>query len=92
LHKYTSNFEGCSWKDMVAMDDAALDAKGVSALGARRKMLKIFEVVKAKMGMPTSGNSGNSDGGLSPGGGDDDRSVSPGATSAAESDTQIGQN
>jgi hypothetical protein len=29
---------------MVTMDDAALEAIGVAALGARRKMLKIFEV------------------------------------------------
>ncbi|KAG8696420.1 hypothetical protein FRC11_000737, partial [Ceratobasidium sp. 423] len=40
LHKYTPNFEGMHWKDMVAMDEAALEAKGVAALGARRKMLK----------------------------------------------------
>ena len=56
LHKYTPNFEGMSWKDMVAMDEAALEAKGVAALGARRKMLKTFEVVRKKMGIdpPTS--------------------------------------
>jgi hypothetical protein len=29
---------------MVMMDEAALEAKGVSALGARRKLLKVFEV------------------------------------------------
>ena len=56
LHKYTPNFEGMSWTDMVAMDEAALEAKGVAALGARRKMLKTFEVVRKKMGIdpPTS--------------------------------------
>ena len=51
LHKYTPNFEGVSWKEMVAMDEAALEAKGVAALGARRKMLKTFEVVRKKMGI-----------------------------------------
>ncbi|KIY71817.1 hypothetical protein CYLTODRAFT_368709 [Cylindrobasidium torrendii FP15055 ss-10] len=51
LHKYTPNFEGMHWKDMVMMDDAALDAKGVAALGARRKMLKTFELVRKKMGL-----------------------------------------
>ena len=51
LHKYTPNFEGAKWQDMVMMDEAALEAKGVSALGARRKMLKTFEVVRKKMGM-----------------------------------------
>jgi hypothetical protein len=51
LHKYTHNFEGRTWKDMVVMDEAALVAQGVAALGARRKMLKTFEVVRRKMGI-----------------------------------------
>ena len=51
LHKYTPNFEGARWQDMVVMDEAALEAKGVSALGARRKMLKTFEIVRKKMGI-----------------------------------------
>ncbi|KZO96758.1 hypothetical protein CALVIDRAFT_514049 [Calocera viscosa TUFC12733] len=51
LHKYTPNFEGMDWKDMVMMDEAALEKKGVAALGARRKMLKTFEVVRQKMGL-----------------------------------------
>jgi len=59
LHKYTPNFEGMNWKDMVVMDEAALEAKGVAALGARRKMLKTFETVRAKMGIdsPSAGAS-----------------------------------
>ncbi|KAG5640322.1 hypothetical protein DXG03_008122 [Asterophora parasitica] len=58
LHKYTPNFEGAKWQDMVLMDEAALEAKGVAALGARRKMLKTFELVRKKMGIddgPASG-------------------------------------
>ncbi|KAF5340636.1 hypothetical protein D9611_007488 [Ephemerocybe angulata] len=51
LHKYTPNFEGANWRDMVMMDEAALEAKGVAALGARRKMLKTFELVRKKMGI-----------------------------------------
>jgi hypothetical protein len=51
LHKYTPNFEGARWQDMVVMDEAALEAKGVAALGARRKMLKTFELVRKKMGI-----------------------------------------
>ncbi|KAJ8523202.1 hypothetical protein ONZ45_g307 [Pleurotus djamor] len=51
LHKYTPNFEGVKWRDMVLMDEAALEAKGVAALGARRKMLKTFEIVRRKMGI-----------------------------------------
>jgi len=58
LHKYTPNFEGSTWQEMVLMDEAQLEAKGVAALGARRKMLKTFEFVRKKMGIeggPPSG-------------------------------------
>jgi len=46
-----------NWKDMVILDEAQLEAKGVAALGARRKMLKTFEVVRKKMNIefPTGG-------------------------------------
>ncbi|KAH8984730.1 hypothetical protein EDB92DRAFT_2092082 [Lactarius akahatsu] len=40
-----------TWKEMVVMDEQALEAQGVVALGARRKMLKTFEVVRKKMGI-----------------------------------------
>lgn len=40
LHKYTPTFEKYKWEDMIKMDDAALEQAGVSALGARRKLLK----------------------------------------------------
>ncbi|KAG2203773.1 hypothetical protein INT47_012706, partial [Mucor saturninus] len=46
LHKYNSIFENMRWQDMVKLDDAGLQAKGVAALGARRKMLKVFENVR----------------------------------------------
>ncbi|KAJ3869078.1 hypothetical protein EV359DRAFT_30823 [Lentinula novae-zelandiae] len=51
LHKYTPNFEGMKWQDMVVLDEAQLEGKGVAALGARRKMLKTFELVRKKMGI-----------------------------------------
>jgi hypothetical protein len=54
LHKYTSNFEKSNWREMVAMDDAALEAQGVAALGARRKLLKVFENVRNLQGIPVS--------------------------------------
>ncbi|KAH9950651.1 hypothetical protein B0H21DRAFT_503283 [Amylocystis lapponica] len=62
LHKYTPNFENVTWQEMVGMDEAALEAKGVAALGARRKMLKTFEVVRKKMGIdpPASATPSNS--------------------------------
>lgn len=46
LHKYNPIFESMKWQDMIKLDDDALAAKGVAALGARRKMLKMFEQVK----------------------------------------------
>jgi hypothetical protein len=55
LHKYTPNFEGMAWREMVIMDEKALEDKGVAALGARRKMLKTFEAVRNKMGMTMPG-------------------------------------
>jgi hypothetical protein len=36
---------------MVVIDEQTLEAQGVAALGARRKMLKTFEVVRRKMGI-----------------------------------------
>lgn len=45
LHKYTDNFRSTSWQQLVDYDDAKLQEMGVSALGARRKLLKAFESV-----------------------------------------------
>ncbi|KAF8442806.1 hypothetical protein L210DRAFT_866122 [Boletus edulis BED1] len=53
LHKYTPNFERMKWEDIVMLDDAGLEAKGVAALGARRKMLKTFEGIRKRMGLET---------------------------------------
>lgn len=46
LHKYTSLFETMKWQEIIQMDDEKLTEKGVAALGARRKMLKVFDQVK----------------------------------------------
>ncbi|KAI8139980.1 hypothetical protein BJV82DRAFT_624651 [Fennellomyces sp. T-0311] len=55
LHKYNSIFETMKWQDMVKLDDEALTAKGVAALGARRKMLKVFEQIKQHCDKNVSG-------------------------------------
>lgn len=65
LHKYTPNFEGSNWREMVMMDDRALEEKGVAALGARRKMLKTFEAVRLKYGMEAPPNAQQSSGSTS---------------------------
>jgi hypothetical protein len=49
LHKYAAQFEGISWKDMVHLTDEQLQARGVQALGARRKLLKVFEMVRVEL-------------------------------------------
>lgn len=41
LHKYTDNLKDLEWKDLVELDDKGLEDRGVNALGARRKMLKV---------------------------------------------------
>ncbi|PHH67481.1 hypothetical protein CDD82_1446 [Ophiocordyceps australis] len=46
LHKYTDNLKDMKWNDLIELDDRALENRGVNALGARRKMLKVFEQVK----------------------------------------------
>ncbi|KAF7298164.1 SAM domain-containing protein [Mycena chlorophos] len=51
LHKYTACFEGMTWQEMVELDEATLEAKGVAALGARRRLIKTFDNVKEKMGL-----------------------------------------
>lgn len=48
LHKYTDNLKDLKWTELVELDDAQLEARGVNALGARRKMLKVFEQVKGR--------------------------------------------
>jgi hypothetical protein len=42
LHKYTDNLKGLRWKDLVELDDDGLEKLGVKAIGARRKMLKVW--------------------------------------------------
>lgn len=47
LHKYTDCLKDIYWKDLIELNDAQLEEKGVKALGARRKLLKAFDAVKA---------------------------------------------
>jgi hypothetical protein len=41
LHKYTDNLKDLPWTEVVKLDDKGLEDRGVNALGARRKMLKV---------------------------------------------------
>lgn len=51
LHKYTVCFDGLTWQEMVVLDDEALEKRGIATLGARRRLMRTFEIVKRKMGM-----------------------------------------
>ncbi|PYH82975.1 hypothetical protein BO82DRAFT_49134 [Aspergillus uvarum CBS 121591] len=46
LHKYTENLKDLKWTELVELSDKALEERGVNALGARNKMLKVFEQVR----------------------------------------------
>lgn len=46
LHKYTECLKDIPWRELVELDNDELEARGVIALGARRKLLKAFQVVK----------------------------------------------
>lgn len=41
LHKYTDNLKDLKWQELIELDDDGLEKRGVNALGARRKMLKV---------------------------------------------------
>jgi hypothetical protein len=51
LHKYTACFDGLPWQELVNLDDSALEDRGIAALGARRRLLRMFEHVRKVMGM-----------------------------------------
>lgn len=41
LHKYTENLKDLKWTELIELDDKGLEERGVNALGARNKMLKV---------------------------------------------------
>lgn len=41
LHKYTDNLKDLKWQELIMLSDEDLEKRGVNALGARRKMLKV---------------------------------------------------
>ncbi|KAG0756679.1 hypothetical protein G6F21_010767 [Rhizopus arrhizus] len=46
LHKYGHAFIGLDWKQVVRMSDQDMIDAGVNTIGARRKLLKVFENVQ----------------------------------------------
>ncbi|KAG0182492.1 Flap-structured DNA-binding and RNA-binding protein [Apophysomyces sp. BC1034] len=46
LHKYGHAFEGLQWQQVVRMSDEDMIHAGVNTIGARRKLLKVFENVQ----------------------------------------------
>lgn len=51
LHKYTGCFDGLTWQEMICLDDAGLEGRGIAALGARRRLIRTFEIARKKMGL-----------------------------------------
>jgi hypothetical protein len=47
LHKYTDCLKDIPWRELIELDNDQLEERGVVALGARRKLLKAFDVVKS---------------------------------------------
>ncbi|EDO15744.1 hypothetical protein Kpol_1049p1 [Vanderwaltozyma polyspora DSM 70294] len=45
LHKYSEALKGKNWVELIYLDDGKLEVLGVTALGARRKLLKAFAIV-----------------------------------------------
>lgn len=46
LHKYTPVLGTIPWRQLIQMNETELEQRGVSALGARGKLMKAFEVVR----------------------------------------------
>lgn len=46
LHKYSDALSSKKWEELIYLDDETLEKMGISALGARRKLLKAFAIVK----------------------------------------------
>lgn len=46
LHKYSDSLKSKRWDELIYLDDETLEKMGISALGARRKLLKAFAVVR----------------------------------------------
>jgi hypothetical protein len=44
LHKYTDIFQHDDWRRMIFLTDQDLERRGVTTVGARRKLLKVFEL------------------------------------------------
>ena len=49
LHKYAPLFENMSWTEMIELSDEGLERIGMAALGARRKILKAFDMVRNQL-------------------------------------------
>ncbi|BFZ62489.1 Flap-structured DNA-binding and RNA-binding protein [Saitoella coloradoensis] len=55
LHKYTPLFAGMKWEDMIKLGEEDLEGMGVSALGARKKFVRLFGEVRGWSGGAKAG-------------------------------------
>lgn len=49
MWQYTPIFVKYHWRDIIRLTDEDLETMGVGALGARRKMIKVFEQIQASI-------------------------------------------
>ena len=49
LHKYTECFKDYTWSQVINLSERDLETLGVNTLGARRKMMRLFDEVKSKL-------------------------------------------
>jgi hypothetical protein len=54
LHKYTALFENLPWTKVIKLTDEDLQQMGMTALGARRKILKAFDLIKSELHLISS--------------------------------------
>jgi hypothetical protein len=60
LHKYTPAIGGLSQEALLASTDEILERHGVAALGARRKLLRIFETIQKAIAENSTSSSSSS--------------------------------
>ncbi|KAJ7938040.1 hypothetical protein B0H13DRAFT_1588108 [Mycena leptocephala] len=49
LHKYEHCFHGMSWEDMLKLQEADLEDRGVYTVGARGRMMKFLNELRSQV-------------------------------------------
>ncbi|KAJ6561328.1 hypothetical protein B0H10DRAFT_1788800, partial [Mycena sp. CBHHK59/15] len=49
LHKYEHCFHGMSWEDMLKLQEADLEDRGVYTVGARGRLMKFLDELRSQV-------------------------------------------